>query len=172
MSLAVGVSREEAFHMMMDYFQLMKTKVIESRASSSIVAEVGAWGSHRFSNAKGKVTARIIAEEKGSHIELSFNFLATYLMSIVVATIFSSLFYGIIWWLASMQLLELEPIAVGNYISMIAGLSVLVIVLIFVFSIGLSACNASQTKKRFIENFKKSRAISDMIGITKMERPR
>jgi hypothetical protein len=167
MSPFINTSQNDAFRIVMGYLELRKAKILASNAPSHILAELGSWISVSLGNAKGDVKVEIMKSDGRSQVNLSFSFLKTYLVTILVASIIALFFCGSIWWTASMQTPKMEPSAVQEYISLMSLLTLFSATIVFAILVGIAQYNIHLAKRTFVEEFRKACSINDIVGIKK-----
>ncbi len=136
MSFFVNASEEEAFRLVMDYFEGRRMKILTSNSPSYIRAQFGSWVSMSASNSKGEVEINTVKRNGGSYVNLNFDFSKEYLAALIVTTI------GAVVTLIVYGVLEIEP------------WFTLVVILAFVaIAGGIVGYSISTTRKSFIEEF-------------------
>lgn len=142
MSFFVNASQEEAFGLVMDYLEGRRMKILTSNPPSYIRARIGTWASS-FASSPGEVEFNITKRNGGSYVNLNFNFLTAYLGGLLVAII-----GALIIFIFTIRLPTTNPLKViAPWFAL--GFSGIV----FFLYMGVIEYDASQTRKRFIEEF-------------------
>jgi len=136
MSFFVNASEEEAFRLVMDYFEGRRMKILTSNAPSYIRAQFGSWVSMSPSNSKGEVEINTVKRNGGSYVNLNFDFSKEYLAALIVTTI------GAIVTLIVYGVLEIEP-----WFTLVVILAIVAIVG------GIVGYSVSATRRSVIEEF-------------------
>jgi uncharacterized membrane protein len=90
MSFFVNASQEEAFRLVMDYFNGRRMKILSSNSPSYIRAKFGkVLALETSGNAKGEAKTNIMKRNGGSYVNLDLDFFEYYLTSFVATAIFA-----------------------------------------------------------------------------------
>ena len=120
----------------MDYFNGRRMKVLTSNTPSYIRAEFGSLASMSLDNSKGEVEISIVKRNGGSYVNLNFSFSLEYLAAFTV-TIIGALITYIIY-----TMLEIP-----------FQFTLLVILVMVAFVVGIIGYSVSATRRKFVEEF-------------------
>ena len=120
----------------MDYFNGRRMKILTSNPPSYIRAEFGSLASMSPDNSKGEVDISIVKRNGGSYVNLNFSFSLEYLAAFTV-TIIGALIAYIIY-----TMLEIP-----------FQFTLLVILVMVAFVVGIIGYSVSATRRKFIEEF-------------------